>query len=418
MQNKPNLPKPQNNHNHSYGKVLSNYTALQPGPKQTQSNPISNLHAAAGFSIKIISLPVSKLSSYNHFMDRAIYRIIDANFNRAREAIRVVEEYCRFALNCSPLTSRAKQLRHELSAAIDRLNLPELITSRDTIEDVGVGAKVENQLKRTDLPDCFKAASKRLTEALRALAEMTQTFNPHEAETFENLRYTAYTLEKDIVIFADCAEKFNRVRLYIILTCDFPAELISLAQKCVTAGADCIQMRSKNIQRDDQLFALAVEFVKICRDNGVISIINDRPDIAVAADADGVHLGQNDLPIVQARKLQLKPLIIGKSTHSMDQLKTACEQYPTYVGLGPVFATPTKPGAPAVTLDYVTQGTNFLADKGIGHVAIGGINLDNVEEVLEAGAKTIAVVRAVTEAKDPAKACRALKNKIENFLKE
>ncbi|MHC4389128.1 MAG: thiamine phosphate synthase, partial [Planctomycetota bacterium] len=146
--------------------------------------------------------------------------------------------------------------------------------------------------------------------------------------------------------------------------------------------------------------------------------INDRVDIAVAAAADGVHLGQNDLPVEQARKLQLGPLIIGRSTHSIDQLRAACEELPTYVSLGPVFSTGTKPTAEPVGLEYVKQGVEILTDTGIGHVAIGGIMLDNVEGILEAGARAIAVCSAVTEVADPTGACQALRERISTFRDE
>jgi thiamine-phosphate pyrophosphorylase len=322
-------------------------------------------------------------------MERAVYRIIDANFNRAREAVRVIEEFCRFALNSPQLTERAKQLRHELSAAVGRLDAGQLISSRDTLGDVGAGKTVDKQLARCNLGDCFTAGCKRLTEALRVLGEVTQPQNQHVSETIEKLRYTAYTLEKDIVLFSDASEKFKRVRLYIIITSNLPVEIISLTGKCAAGGADCIQLRAKNIE-DDKLFAIAVEFVQICKEAGVLSIINDRVDIAAAAGADGVHLGQNDLPVAQARKLQLAPLIIGKSTHSLKQLRAACD----------------------VGLDYVRQATEILAETGIGNVAIGGIDLDNVEEVLGAGAASIAVCSAVTKSGDPMAACRAMKHKI------
>jgi len=349
-------------------------------------------------------------------MERAVYRIIDANFNRAREAIRVIEDFCRFALNSSSLTERAKQLRHELSAAIDKLDAGRLISSRNTLGDVGISKKVDKQLQRTDLYNCFTAGCKRLTEALRTLSEMTQTLNPSVAGTIEKLRYTAYTLEKDIILFSSTAEKFKRVRLYVIISSSLPVDVISLTHRCVAGGADCIQLRAKDAD-DDKLFALAVEFVQICKATDILSVINDRADIAVASGADGVHLGQNDLPVEQARKLQLAPLIIGKSTHSLKQLHAACREQPTYVSLGPVFATPTKPTAKPVGLDYVTQAKEVLADTGIGHVAIGGITLDNIDQVLNAGASTIAVCSAVTEAPDPAVACRALKEKVVIFSK-
>ena len=350
-------------------------------------------------------------------MERPVYRIIDANFNRAREAIRIIEEFCRFALNSTSLTERAKQLRHELSAAIDKLDAGRLISSRDTLGDVGIGKKVDKQLQRADLSDCFTAGCKRLTEALRTLSEMTQTLNPSVAGTIEKLRYTTYTLEKDIILFSSATEKFKRVRLYVIISSSLPADVISLTHRCVAGGADCIQLRAKDAD-DDKLFALAVEFVQICRDANILSIINDRADIAVAGGADGMHLGQNDLPVEQARKLQLAPLVIGKSTHSLRQLHATCREQPTYVSLGPVFATDTKPTAEAVGLGYVEQAVEILAGTGIANVAVGGITPDNVGQVLSAGAAGVAVCSAVSEAADPTAACRALKEKIAAFNKE
>ncbi|MEJ2702593.1 MAG: thiamine phosphate synthase [Sedimentisphaerales bacterium] len=383
-------------------------------------------------------------------MQQAVHRIIDANFNRAREAARSVEEFCRFALNSDSLTRRAKQLRHELSACIGKLDAARLISSRDTLGDVGVGQKVDNQLSRGDLYDCCTAACKRLTEALRVLAEALRIEKQPQADTIEGLRYAAYTLEKDIVLQSNTIEKFRNVRLYVVITSDLPDEVIPLARKCATGGADCIQLRAKTglagfdgavpskaacpsaarerdsqlskrrkadsprakTIEDDALFALAADFVKGCRDAGIVSIINDRTDVAVAAGADGVHLGQNDLPVAQARKLALAPLIVGKSTHSLEQLRAARQEQPTYVGLGPVFATPTKPDAPVVGLDYVSQAAQALANEAIGHVAIGGITADNVDQVLDAGARAIAVCSAVTHAADPTAACRELKEKI------
>ncbi len=350
-------------------------------------------------------------------MERAAYRIVDANFNRAREALRVMEEYCRFALNCGPLSGRAKQLRHELSAAVGMLDAGSLLASRDTLGDVGVGQKIENQLERDTLKDSFTAGAKRLTEALRALTETIQAEDKKAAAMIERLRYEAYTLEKDIVLFAEPAEKFKRVRLYIVITSSLPAEVLALASQCAIGGADCIQLRAKEIP-DDRLFALAVEFVDICREMGTLSIINDRADIAAAAGADGVHLGQNDLPVEQARRLQLTPLIVGKSTHSPKELDAATAALPSYVSLGPVFATPTKPKTDVAGLDYVRHGLETLSDAGIGHVAIGGITRDNVEQVVRAGAERIAVCSAITHAPDPADACRRLKARITELLGE
>jgi len=344
-------------------------------------------------------------------MERVVYRIIDANFNRAREALRVVEDFCRFALNSSWLSLRAKELRHKLSQAVNKLDAGRLLSSRDTLADVGIGVNVYNQITRYDLSGCLTAGCKRLTEALRTLAEVVQTDNKLVADTIEQVRYEAYTLEKDIFLFADPAEKFKKVLLYIVITSNLPAEILSLTYKCASGGADCVQLRAKSME-DDTLYATAVEFVKISNDEGVLSVINDRVDVAIAAGADGVHLGQNDLPLDCVRALQRKPMIIGKSTHSTEQLQAACQEHPTYVGLGPIFATGTKPTADAVGLEYIRQAKKILVDTGISHVAIGGITLKNVDEVLNAGAERIAVCSAVTKASDPEAVCKAMKAKI------
>ncbi len=344
-------------------------------------------------------------------MERPAYRIIDANFNRAREALRVIEDYCRFALNNQSLGTRAKDLRHRLCATISRLAYSRLLAARDTPGDVGIGQSTENTISRTNLKDSLTAACKRLPEALRVLAETIRPEDANLAEQIEQLRYACYTLEKDIALSADAQARFSNVRLYVIISSNLPAEVFSLTKACIAGGADCLQLRAKDMQ-DDGLFAIACEFVKMCRDAGVPGIINDRVDIAVASGADGVHLGQNDVPVGQARKLQLGPLIIGKSTHSPAQLTAAIAEMPTYVSLGPVFPTPTKPNAEAVTLHYVKQALPILSDTGIGHVAIGGITADNIDSVLSAGAKTIAVSSAVTNSPDPTAACRNLKKKI------
>jgi thiamine-phosphate pyrophosphorylase len=347
-------------------------------------------------------------------MEQATWRIIDANFNRAREATRVVEEFCRFALNSAVLTRRAKALRHELAAVIGEVDAGRLLASRDILRDVGTGLSVEGQFVRGDLEDCLTAGCKRLTEALRVLGETLQTKSRGAAAKVEKLRYAAYALEKDIAVLGLPAEKFKRVRLYVIITSNLPAEVISLAQKCSSGGADCIQLRAKGMN-DDALLAVALEFAQICRGSEVLSVINDRVDVAVAAGADGVHVGQNDLPVEQARRLQLRPLIVGKTTHSVEQLRRACAESPTYVSIGPVFATGTKPDLRAVGLDYVRAATRELADGGIAHVAVGGIGAGNVEDVLRAGARAVAVCSAVSGDRDPARVCRVLKEKISGF---
>ena len=348
-------------------------------------------------------------------MEKAGYRIIDANFNRAREALRVIEDYCRFALNSAALAGRTKDLRHRLSSAISKFDNNKLLASRDTEGDIGIGQVAKITVERNEVADSLKAACKRLPEALRVITETIRPSNPGLATEIEQIRYAGYTLEKDVAIFADTRSRFARVRLYVIISSGFSADIFPLTGKCIEGGADCIQLRAKNIDADAYL-AIASEFVKICKDSSVLSIINDRADIAIASGADGLHLGQHDLPVEQARKLQLSPLIIGKSTHSSSQLTSAIAESPTYVSLGPVFTTPTKPGTPPVTLDYVKHSLPILKETGIHHVVIGGITLDNVDSVLKTGARTIAISSAITTSADPKAACQKFKDKIKAFV--
>ena len=348
-------------------------------------------------------------------MERSAYRIIDANFNRAREAIRVIEDYCRFTLNNQSLSARAKDLRHRLCSVIAHLDSARLLSGRDTPGDVGIGQTTENVIGRKNPKDALTATCKRLPEALRVLAEALRPAEAGLAEQIEQLRYVSYTLEKDVVLFADAQERFIGVRLYVIISSNLPVDVFTLTEECIAGGADCLQLRAKDMD-DDGHFAIAREFVKMCRAASVQSIINDRVDIAVASGADGVHLGQNDLPIEQARKVQLSPLILGKSTHSQAQLTAAIAELPTYVSLGPIFPTPTKPNTEPVTLDYLKQALPILSDTGIHHVAIGGITADNIDTVLKAGAKTIAVSSAVTNSPDPTAVCKKLKGKIAAFF--
>lgn len=344
-------------------------------------------------------------------MERATFRIIDANFNRGREAIRVMEDFCRFYLNSTVLSGRCKKLRHDLSSAIAMLDQGKLIANRDTPADVGTTIRVEGQLVRRDLKDCATAAAKRLSEALRTIAEAAQAINHSVAKAVESLRYEAYTLEKDIFLAESSYEKFKSVRLYALLMAEHPADIIRLAQACCDGGADCIQLRAKNMP-DDNLLACAIEVVGICRDANVVSIINDRIDIAVASGSDGVHLGQHDLPLKAARAVAAAPMIFGTSTHNLDELNAAIETGADYVGIGPAFESSTKPHLQVAGLEYIKTASRVSKEAGLPHVAIGGITLANVEQVLAAGAQAIAVSSALINASNPAQMCSDFKLKI------
>ena len=376
-------------------------------------------------------------------MERAVYRIIDANFNRCREGLRVMEEFCRFGLDNAGFSSRCKELRHRLTRTVGRFDGEKLIVCRDSVNDVGSTSCVKKQMTRTNLKDCFLAAAKRAGEALRALAEAGQIIDGEAAGEFERLRFEVYTLEKDVVGAVWGSERFSNVRLYVLITVahsDGYDKAIELTKQCASGGADCIQLRCKGAGQargeradeelgrgvgeclnstrtvarrkgydDSEVLELATEFAQVCKDARVMSIINDRSDIAIASGADGVHLGKGDIPIEHVRKLGARPMIIGVTTHNVQELEEAIKSGADYVGIGPMFGTVTKPELETAGLGYAEKAAQMLAGTGVGHVAIGGIDIDNIDSVLATGIRAVAVCSAVTGADRPEEACRALK---------
>ena len=347
-------------------------------------------------------------------MSDVLYRIIDANFNRAREAFRVMEEYCRFGLNHSALSAKAKQLRHRLCEAVSKLDSVKLICSRDVASDVGKELKVEGQLSRKSIEDCFTAAAKRAGEALRALAESTQSIDAHVAVVMEQLRFEVYALEQEIFLKASTARKWDNVRLYILINAapeTQTEEILTLTRACISGGAESLQLRAKNLT-DSQLLTLAESFTALCKEASVVSIINDRVDIAVLSEADGVHLGQDDIPVHKARCLARMPLIIGVSTHSQQELSKAIDSGCDYVAIGPAFPSPTKPHLQTAGVEYLKEALPILDQAGMYHVAIGGIDHTNIDSLLNIGIKTVAVSSAICDAENPQKNCEALRERL------
>lgn len=195
-------------------------------------------------------------------------------------------------------------------------------------------------------------------------------------------------------------------RLYLVASARLAAgDLASLVPELVDAGVDLIQLREKDMEAGD-LLSVGAPIVAACADAGIPFIVNDRPDVALALGAPGVHLGVNDLPTKWARRI-LGPTLVGRSTHSEDDIRRALdEEDPDYVAVGPTFATPTKPGRSAAGLDLLRFAT---ANVQLPWFAIGGINEGTLPEVLEAGARRIVVVRAITESDDPPGAARRLR---------
>lgn len=213
-------------------------------------------------------------------------------------------------------------------------------------------------------------------------------------------------------------EVFENFKLYAVTDLQPGMDERAVLPQCEAAwrgGADIVQLRAKGIP-DGILLRLALKLRTTADKCRKLFFVNDRPDLALASGADGVHVGQEDMPVAAVRALARqsgRQWWIGKSTHSLEQALTAQEEGPDYVGVGPVYQTPTKPGYQPAGLEFVSLAARHLK---LPFVAIGGIGLSNAEEVLSAGARRLAVVRAVFSSKDPYEAARELRNKIENFV--
>ncbi len=335
-----------------------------------------------------------------------IYRILDANCNRAREALRVLEDYCRFTLNHTQLSEKLKQIRHDLQSTTKQVQAQTII-HRDTENDVGTTITTENEQKRESAGDVVIAAGKRLGEALRTIEEYLKTIDGASSKLIEKTRYQFYDLEKIIhLTLSPGRQRMKDVRLYVLITENLcKRHWLEVVEAALKGGADCLQLREKDLTATE-LLVRAKKLVERCRHYHAVSIINDRIDIAMLSGADGVHVGQADLSAIDARKLVGMQKIVGVSTHAIAQAQQAVLDGADYIGVGPIFPSTTKPRDQLSGIEYarnVAQNINLPA------VAISGINESNIQQILAAGIKAVAVSSAVISCEDPETACRRIK---------
>jgi thiamine-phosphate pyrophosphorylase len=204
-------------------------------------------------------------------------------------------------------------------------------------------------------------------------------------------------------------ERLRRARLYFVT--DVRPGLEELLAAALAGGVDMVQLRDKSAS-DDELVRAAAVFRRLCDEHGALFWLNDRPDLVAACGADGVHVGQDDMPAADARRAAGDEVLVGLSTHSPAQLDAAlADGDADQLSVGPVWETPTKEGRPAAGLDYVRHAARVAGDRP--WFAIGGIDLGNVREVIAAGASRVVVVRAIRDADDPEAAARSLRAALE-----
>lgn len=365
---------------------------------------ILRLHSvAAPLAPRVEPLPVADSPSPQN-TDTKVIRILDAAANRAREGLRVVEDYVRFVLDDQHLTRLCKELRHDLTAALSEISRGDLLAARETQEDVGTALTTPAERHRDDADAVLRANMARLQESLRSVEEYSK-LQHHLSDVFKQLRYRTYTIERAIGITRDSQERLAAARLYVLLDSrESSEEFEQLARSLIDAGVHALQLRDKRLD-DRQLLARARLLRSLTRETETLFIVNDRPDIAVLVHADGVHVGQEEFSVKDARTIVGPNALIGVSTHSIEQARQAVLDGANYIGVGPVFPSETKQFGHYPGLDLLRA---VAAEIRLPAFAIGGICPENLSEVLATGITRIAVGAAITTATNPAEVARKM----------
>lgn len=333
------------------------------------------------------------------------YRILDAAANRAREGLRVVEDFVRFTLDDPHLTGLLKRFRHDLAGALGGFDASRLVAARDTAGDVGTAVTTSAEFQRTSPRDVARAGLKRVQEALRTLEEFGKIVASETAQQLEQLRYRFYTVEKAVLLTEANRRRLAGRDLYLLVTeaaCHHGAG--PAVREALATGVGIVQVREKSMP-DGKLLEHARRVREWTRAAGALFVMNDRPDLAVLADADGVHVGQEELPVRDARRIVGPDRLVGVSTHTIEQVRQAVLDGADYLGVGPVFPSGTKHFETFAGLEFVRQAAEEIR---LPWYAIGGITADRVPEVRAAGATRIAVSGAICNAERPGEAAAEL----------
>ncbi|HZW06797.1 MAG TPA: thiamine phosphate synthase, partial [Phycisphaerales bacterium] len=330
-------------------------------------------------------------------------RMIDANANRAAEGLRVMEDVARFALDHAELAALCKGARHDLRSALEGVPGGRLgmLASRDTPGDVGTSIKAEGtETVRASLNAVAAAAAGRVMEGLRAIEETAKVVAPAAAGAVERVRYRVYEIDKRLGLALGTG-RGAQWRLCVLITeslCKRP--WLDVARGAIEGGADCLQLREKGLA-DGELLKRATALVELARGRAAV-IVNDRADIALAAGADGVHLGQEDAPVSAVRALAGDRLLVGVSTHDLGEARRALRDGADYVGVGAMFPTATK-AREASGVAYLRAFLEVTREtRPLPHLAIGGITAANIGQLVEAGCRGVAVSSTACGSDDPA----------------
>lgn len=339
---------------------------------------------------------------------RSAIRLLDAAANRAVEAARVLEDVARFCADDAVLTEQYKALRHSLATTL--AGLPDGLREahRDLAGDVGTAIEGANEGSRPSLAAIASANGSRLTEALRSLEEGSKLVATDRPiwQSIEALRYHAYTLNAHLAQRLQSTQS-RQWRVCVLLTeslCKNPWR--DVLASALAAGADCIQIREKTMS-SAELVARTRIVVEQAHRAGASVIVNDRVDIALAAGADGVHLGLGDITIADARRIAGRSFLIGATAHNAAEARAAIEAGADSCGVGAMFSSSVKPEQIASGVQWITEFV--LQWPNVPHLAIGGITPTNASQLRAAGCRGVAVSTCVCGADDPGAQVAALR---------
>ena len=345
----------------------------------------------------------------NQHSKNSSLRIIDASVNRAMEGLRVIEEFTRMHLNDALLSESLKNQRHLLGAEVSRHFANYPLVNRDILHDVGTEIQTPSEYKRTDLIQIVRANFARTLQSLRSIEEYSKFVLPEASADFEKIRYGVYALEKAVVNVAESRKCLNHSQLYVLTDSrnslgDFEA----LIDRLVDAGVDLIQLRDKKLE-DRELVEVGNLLSRLTSGTETRWIMNDRADLAEICNADGVHLGQTDLEVAEARRIVGANKLIGVSTHNFTQATEAVMNGANYIGVGPVFESQTKSFDSFAESQFVERVTKEIS---LPAFAIGGIDLENLDSLIQRGVTRIAVSGCVVNAADGAEVVAQLKKEL------
>ncbi len=337
--------------------------------------------------------------------DLRIYQIIDANLDRAREGLRVLEDWARFGLGKEKYVEKIKNFRQILG----KNHLEVYKQSRNLIEDKCKGLSHQEQFNRKTSEQIISSNSARVQEALRVIEEFSRLQNHELSKIAYEIRYEIYTIEIDLLSyskFKKSGEVLKENDLYVIT--DQKDNLLEIIEEILIAGVRIIQHRFKTGTDQDNLQE-AIQIKNLCKRYNSLFIVNDRIDIALASNADGIHLGQDDLDLKTARKLLGYSKIVGISANNAIDISNALKEGCDYLGIGPVFETTTKKDKIPLGIENIKTLTK---DLNIPWFAIGGIKSHNISYLKRNGFKKVALVSELMNSEDPKEDAMMILNKL------